>query len=64
MIKGPFEPCQHVFNMKEGKLSTRGAQEHISRTIFGTMPPMQPPSGRFEQATCDINGLGPQIPKK
>ena len=45
-----------------GKFLPGSAQEQICRTVFGTMPPLQPPSGGFEQALSDIDRLGPQIP--
>ena len=60
-LRGPSELCLRVFNLKIGKFLPGGAQEQICRTVFGTMPPLQPPSGRFEQAPSDIDGLGPQI---
>ena len=34
-------------NLKTGKFLPGGAQEQILCTVFGTMPPLRPPSGRF-----------------
>ena len=49
-------------NLKTGNFLPGSAQEQICRTVFGTMPSLQPPSGGFEQAPSDIDRLGPQIP--
>ena len=50
------------FQCENKKILPGGAQEQIWRTIFGTMPPLQPPSGGFEQAPSESDGLAPQIP--
>ena len=61
ILRGASKPCLQAFNLKTGTFLQGGAQEQIFRTIFGTMPHLRPPSGGFEQAPSDIDGLGPQI---
>ena len=61
ILRGPSTLCLHVFNLKTGKFRPRDCHHQICHSVFGSMPPLRPPSGKFEQAPSDIDGLDPQI---